>query len=490
MTDLDPSAVRLTSLVEACHARLAGQLRARERFFALSVGLSGLCGLLVLGTRYVPVPMALLVVCLGAWAAWQRVHKHLPDRYSVAQLADLRAGLADALSTAYHFRNAPRGERNGVIRFQREAAEHASRGASPEQLFPAVPQFTRRVAAWLVGAALVLAAVRVAVQENVTFEPPLPSILLAAIFGSTPPVAGQPSTQPAALVDPANDTSLPADEPPAPRAEPGQDTEPPRLADEQDHAQTAAAEEPPEVEGLIPIPLDEEAGANGAEDTQAGSDGQQGPSDDGEQAMLPPPDGEWDEQAQSLLDKLKQAFENMLQTLDMASIDSSEADSSAEPGSGSSDQPSAADASAESQASELDPAGQSADASMEGGEPGAEAGESASAGATTGEDTDGQTSGGENASAAGSSDGDKTLAEARQLEAFGALEELYMERAENIVGEVTIETTLAEQSASVPYTHTDVPSSEGSGVVTRDEVPAAYRTYVRNYFEALREDSR
>ncbi|MDE0102808.1 MAG: hypothetical protein OXN89_10550 [Bryobacterales bacterium] len=490
MTDLDPSAVRLASLVEACHARLAGQLRARERFFALSVGLSGLCGLLVLGTRYVPVPMALLVVCLGAWAAWQRMHQHLPDRYSVAQLADVRAGLADALATAYHFRDAPRRGRNAVIRVQREAAEHASRRASPEQLFPAVPHLTRRVAAWLLGAALVLAAIRVAVQENVTFEPPLPSILLAAIFGSAPPVAGQPPTQPAALVDPAGDARLPSDESPARRAEAGQDTEPPSLTDDQDHAQAEAAEEPPEVEGLIPVPLDEEAGANRAEDTQAGSDGQQGRSDDGEQTMPPPPDGEWDEQAQSLLDKLKQAFENMLQTLDMASFDSSEAESSADPGSGSSDQPSADAASAESQASELDPAGQSADASMEGGEPGSEAGESASAGATTGEDTSGQTSSGENASAAGSSDGDKTLAEAMQLEAFGALEQLYMERAENMVGEVTVETRLAEQSATVPYTQTDVPSGEGSGVVTRDEVPAAYRTYVRNYFEALREDSR
>ena len=246
----------------------------------------------------------------------------------------------------------------------------------------------------------------------------------------------------------------------------------------------------PDVEGLITVPL-EEQGPEGsledsmlrAEDSDLSPDGQDGdlPSDAGSDA--------WDEEAQSLFDKLKQAFDNMLQTLDMASNESSSSESGQEQENGSTEETASSGNPADSGEAEQDPSALAADASMEGGEAGPEAGESASAGTTSGEDSTGDQSGGENASAAGTSDGDKELAEAEQLEVLGALEELYMERAEKMRGEVTIETRLAEQSASVPYNQRSTSHGDGEGSVSRDEIPAPYRTYIQNYFDTLRRNA-
>ena len=61
-----------------------------------------------------------------------------------------------------------------------------------------------------------------------------------------------------------------------------------------------------------------------------------------------------------------------------------------------------------------------------------------------------------------------------------------MQRAENIKGDVTIETRLAEQNASVPYNQRSTSHADRGGAISRDEIPAAFRTYIKNYFEALR----
>ena len=56
-------------------------------------------------------------------------------------------------------------------------------------------------------------------------------------------------------------------------------------------------------------------------------------------------------------------------------------------------------------------------------------------------------------------------------------------------GEVTIETRKAEQSASVPYNERATVHSDRGGAISRDEVPVQYRTYIQNYFQALRRNS-
>ncbi len=490
MPDIPAASGVIESLVRTCRARIASQQTRRDGFLAVAVALLGICALLLMGTRYVPFATLPLIAVLGAWLAIRHWRLTIPDDYAVAQRIDQKEGLSDQLATAFHFRTVGRAHSPQVAESQYERATEVAAGVAPEAVFPRTAPATQRHAALLLATAVLFLGLRAGLQPTLSFEPPLATLLLSSLFGleSQPPV----NQRAAAQIDrpspegPTEDGEKLAGRPDA-EAESSDSPLP-----EESFQPPDATDEMPDVDGLVTVPLDEML----AEGLEEDSSLEAGELDDG---LLPddtagdaPPDpGEdpWSEEAQSLLDKLKQAFENMLQTLDLASVESADSEQGQEQGSGS----------AEESASQGDPAdtgeaGQEmsselADASMEGGQPGEEAGETASAGNTSGEDSSGLDSSGENVSAAGTSDGSKEFAAAEQLEVLGGLEDLYMERAENMSGEVTIETRLAEQSASVPYNERSTMHADQGGAISRDEIPVQYRTYIQNYFQALRRNS-
>ena len=489
VSDLSPGFVE--ALVENCRSRIVRQLRAREGYLALAVSLIGFCSLLVLGTRYVPFVTLPLVAGLGAWIAVQRFGAGLPTRYAVAQLVDTNSGLRDALSTAYYFRTAGVGwQSTDVASAQYESASKLTVKIDPKQAFPGAISQAQRSSVWLLASALALFGLRVGLQAEHSFEPPLASLILTAIFGEQLPSQARALPRTAEIDRSRGEQALPGDEEFFERSASQQDSPDSQLPSEDHEQPPEQVGEMPDVEGLITVPL-EQQGPEGPPDDSMLQAEQSDLSSEREGGDMPTDPGSeaWDEEAQSLFDKLKQAFDNMIQTLDMASTESTSSESGQEQGSGSTEEAASSGNPADSGEAEQDPSAQAADASMEGGEPGPEAGESASAGSTSGEDSTGQQSGGENASAAGTSDGDKELAEAEQLEVLGALEELYMERAEKMRGEVTIETRLAEQSASVPYNQRSTSHGDGGGAVSRDEIPAPYRTYIQNYFDTLRRNA-
>ncbi len=461
----------------------------QECFLVLAVCLTGVCGLLLLGTRYFPFATLPLVAGLGIWAALRRYSAEVPDDYTVAQRVDSHEALSDALSTAYHFRTAGIGTRSAdVAAAQYESAAKSAAEIQPQRVFPRTVPPTQRASLLLLASAVLFFSLRIGVQPQVSFEPPLASLLLSTLFGYQPE-PNAPAPQQIASMDPGPD-ALPELGEDDLLLRPQADLEPDHVVLPEEESDEAAGtpSEMPEVEGLITLPLEEQAPDGMLQDVAVDSDQIGEGSQEGD--MPPDPGGDdWGEEEQGLLDKLKQAFENMLRTLDMASTETADSESGQEQGSGSTEEAASEGNSADSGDAEQDPSSQTADASMEGGELGSEAGETASAGSTSGEDSSGDQSSGENASAAGTSDGDKELAEAQQMEVLGALEELYMERAKNMTGEVTIETRLAEQSASVPYNQRSTSHADGGGAVTRDEIPGPYRTYIQNYFDTLRRNS-
>jgi hypothetical protein len=95
---------------------------------------------------------------------------------------------------------------------------------------------------------------------------------------------------------------------------------------------------------------------------------------------------------------------------------------------------------------------------------------------------------GEAASASGSAEGSKELAEhaAEQQAAMDALEEFYLKRADEIQGEIMVETTETEQTAQTPYRNVAGRHADRGGAVNRDEIPLAYQRYIENYFRNLR----
>jgi hypothetical protein len=492
---MSPSASKpglVETLVQNCRLRIASQIRKQECFLALALAMLGVCGLLLLGTRYVPVVMLPLTASLGAWVAFKRWKLSVPDEYFVARQIDDREELSDELATAYYFR--ARGDgvfSRRVADSQYEVASETARSVDPERVFPNALAPSQRVSVYCLASAALLFGLRVGVQSKLSFEPPLAPLLLESLFGYQPQTRGADQSR-AAQIDQGQvpDESL-TEEDFREQLAAASETNEQGLPDEESEDPARDADKLPEVEGLITVPLEEQVAEDSLREsstqTEQGSDGSAGD----ESADLPsdPDVDSWNEDTQSLLDKLKQAFENMLQTLDMASVESANSETGQEQGSGSTEESASAGEPADSGSADEQMSTQAADASMEGGEPGPEAGETASAGSTTGEDSSGDQSSGENASAAGTSDGSKEFVEAEQLDVLGDLEALYMERAERMKGDVTVETRLAEQSASVPYNQRSTSHADQGGAISRDEIPPAYRSYIQNYFETLRRNS-
>ncbi len=483
-----PSPGLVETLVYAGRRRIASAVRRRECFYALAVAVLGCCALLLLGTRYVPWALLPLGAALGVWAACQRWKSGVPGSYAIAQLIDSHEDLSDELATAYHFRTNGNGAaRPSLADTQYRRACRTAAGIVPEAVFPTATPWTQRASLWLLAAAVVLFGLRAAVQPKLSFEPPLATLLLHTLLGY-PADRADAALAAAARIDgppPATAASEEQEAPPGHRqnsAPSGLD-----LPEEQYSETREDAEDLPEVEGLLTVPLDEvEVEGLDADDGLASAAvDDEAASEDGATPPPDPSDESWDEEAQSLLDKLKQAFENMLETLDMASVEGADSEAGREQGSGQAEEAAAEGEPADSGSAENSDGGEADEAAMEGGEQG-EAGDEAASAGGQGEDSSGEQSSGENASAAGSSDGSKEFAEAAREEVLGALEELYMERAENMRGDVTVETRLAEQSASVPYNRRVTAHADRGGAISRDEIPAAYRAYIRNYFETLR----
>ncbi len=491
MSTVSASSGVIETLVRTCRARIASHNLRREGFLAVGTTLSGICALLLMGTRYVPIAVLPLVAAFGVWLAVRRWTMEMPDEYAVAQLIDRQERLCDEVATAFHFRSVGGADASEVADAQYGRAARAAEGITPDALFPGTAPTTQRNAAFLLATAVLLVGLRAGLQSTLSFEPPLASLVLSSLFGFEPEHraavrAAVAKIDHAPLDSAVEEAGLLTDRPDAESESsdgplPEESYEPPEMPNEM-----------PEVEGLITLPMEELSAEAQGEDaslldggTEHGTGADKGTGDTPTDAG----DDSWSDEAESLLDKLKQAFDNMLQTLDMASTETAESDQGQEQGSGNTEEassqgdPADAGETAEQMSSEL------TDASMEGGQPGDEAGESASAGNTSGEDSSGEDSSGENASAAGTSDGSKELAVTEQSDVLGTLEELYMERAENIKGEVTIETHLAEQSASVPYNERSTVHADQGGAISRDEIPVQYRTYIQNYFEALRRNT-
>ena len=178
---------RVETLVATCLSRIARQVIRRESFLAIAVALLGICLLLLLGTRYVPVALSLLTGCFGIWAAVNRWWTGIPDPYSVAQQIDHRQGLADRISTAYFFRSFPnRDAREHVVESQYELAARSAGEVDPEVVFPRRVPPTQRASVWLLCAALLLFGLRASVSARLSFEPPLATLLLGSLFGYAP----------------------------------------------------------------------------------------------------------------------------------------------------------------------------------------------------------------------------------------------------------------------------------------------------------------
>lgn len=493
---VDSSKSAIDEAVAQGRRRLWAQLGARQLGLAVTIALAGPVILLAVGAVYFPTAALWLFALAGAACGYSLWRRARPGEYQVARVLDFRFATEDQISTAYYFGHSEAHEASAIDE-QRTLALRALAGHSVDHELPWEAPRTALWAAGMFALAAALLLVRLAVQPTLSLEPPLTAVLFPGLGESRQarlveeqqldPEAGRDGEEAASLERQQLAESRPPSERPTPPValagdEPG--------ASEEDF-------EMPEVEGLSldgeegdELSFDSE-GANGEEGSREGSPDEKGSEIGGEEpGQEPESSGDWSEESNSLLERLKDAFEKMVENLSMESPEDSQ-NASQESGEGS-ESSEASEAGEQAQA-EANAAGEQAtDAEMEGGEPGEGEPQQAAEGGGANDSEQGANEG-QSASASGTAEGDKQIAEeaARQEAELDALEEFYMQRADELAGEIMVETTVAEQqSARTPLRSVDGRHADRGGLVSRDEVPAAYRQYVETYFQKIRSKAR
>ncbi len=478
--------------------------RARRRFFgnellseganAASAALIAFILLLLAGSEVLDWRWAALIPAAAAAAGLYRARRRLPTPYVLAQIVDRRMALADTLSTALYF---SQGGRPSPVSPEMRQCQFAQAGRASEavDVRRAIP-YTMPRTAWLLAALILVAsslfALRYGLNRRLDLKPPLARILQQT-FGPTP------------RTELARD--LERNRPPAPEPQEDSDTpvdRDPRSGGESDPAadnssdgsnqpgadKNGAAAGDPRKQGEK-----SEKPGEGEEEAQAGSSseakdsgnsgsGQQGNAKSEQKQQSGAQQDANSGQNSSLLNKVKDAFQNLL--------------SRAKPQQGDTgQQPSAADqkgqqgkgqqAGAKQQSARNGPqqtSGQQGD-SQEG-----QAGQDAQSsqdpqGKGTGKSDSPQASK-QPGSGIGSQDGDKSIKQAEQLAAMGKITEIFGKRSANITGEATLEVNSTSQQLRTPYAPRGAQHAQSGAEIDRDEVPVALQAYVEQYFEQVR----
>jgi hypothetical protein len=92
-------------------------------------------------------------------------------------------------------------------------------------------------------------------------------------------------------------------------------------------------------------------------------------------------------------------------------------------------------------------------------------------------------------SGVGKADGDKSIKDAEQLQAMGKISEIIGKRAKDIAGEVMVEVNGGKQQLRTQYSNSAAKHAESGGEIHRDEVPLQHQQYVQQYFEQVRKQS-
>jgi hypothetical protein len=431
----------------------------------------------------------LLLPLAAAGIAGYRIRQRMPGLYATAQRVDRRAGLSDAVSTAFFFTSSERKAQHSpeLVRLQFAQAEQVSQTVDVRQAIPyTIPQ-TAYIAAALLLVATSVFALRYGLTERLDLKQPLARILQQRLG-----IGGQEER--AARLDPQKaakdllDKDLASDNGEQTTANDAV-TQPP-----EDAAENYAGEQSQPSTGK----LDQNKKTNQTQE-QSDSDQDQGDqaeeaSSDGKQNSGSPKDGQKsgkDSQSgssgesksandnQSLLSKMKDAMQNLLSSLKQPN--QQQQNSSNQNGkSGKSQQNQG-----KQQAQKGDKKNSQSNESQE--QQSADEGEQAqNAQGQSADKADSALANKQPGSGAGNKDGSKDLRQAEQLAAMGKISEIIGKRAANVTGEATVDVQNTSQQLRTSYQERQAEHTQTGAEINRDEIPVALESYVQQYFEQLR----
>jgi hypothetical protein len=466
----------LQKLLEQARRRVLTQLVLEKGIVALIVALSGAIVLLLAGTQILDWYWIALLAAVSLGAGLYQLRGRIPGLYNVAQRIDRKLGLADALSTAFHFARNPDPYRQTICERQARDANETARGVEVRVAVPySRPKYLAPAAVLLV-AAMGLFAVRYLVTGSLSLEPSLVKIALDSFFGGSPKLAKNVTKQGGFKPEPFDPGAPDA----AAKGEDKKNDEDPNNAiDQPDNAgDDAQAGGDQKQDGTTPG-QDSAKGDENQQGADKQSDQQNKPQDSNQQGKQDNNQNgkQGQDKQSSMFDKLRDALSNMMKG---SKSNDSQQQSSKQNGKQDSQQSESQDGQQQGQ-SQGEQQQQASSGSQQTGEGKQD---------QNGSDAKSDQRAGEKASqdaknGIGSADGDKKAREAAMLEAMGKIEEILGKRQQNVSGEM-IEVGSTKQQLKTPFLQKQGEHAEAGGEIHRDEVPPMYQQFVEQYFEEIR----
>jgi hypothetical protein len=468
-----PSPVpELDALIGQARRRAAAQATLDVSLVGAIAALGIFVLVLIAGSGVLHWGWCLAAAVAAAGWAWFRQRRRLMDAYRTAQRIDNALESQDLLSTAWHF--AGSAGKSDFVDAVLGQAGGAAAAADVEALLPWKTPRKGYIAAGLLAVCLVLLGVRLGVLKTLDLRAGLAEVRFDTVTGAS--VAANKKLAKADQIRPFEGVGVDI---------PGYEASSLTGDEKQEQFQQL------EVESNEP-------GASGQKSQRSG-DGQQGEGGEAGQEGDEPsaeeaPTGAQDpsrapgdrgssskqDKKNSLMEKMKDAFANLMDKLKMepqgGEGKQSASSKSSQPGQGQKKNGKGEKGQSKDGQAEAD--GEKSDAEGEGSQ-------SQQAKSLSGQPPEPPS--GDPKSGMGTQDGSKETEMAEDAEAMGKLSELFGRRSLNVKGEVMVEVTKSKnQGLRTPLVDRQATHSESGGEVSRDEVPLHLQEYVQRYYERVR----
>jgi hypothetical protein len=468
-------------LIRKARRRLLYNELLSQAALALCTACAALILLLILGTQILNWYWAALIPAAAVVLAAYRVRRRRPALYATAQLVDRRLDLADSLSTAVFF-----DENNGpaaaaeVRQLQRQQAERVAGGVDLRLAVPYTMPRTAYPAAALILVAASLVGVRYGLTRRLDLGQPMARILQQSLGLETPETARN-----APRKDFNSKGSTPEDgdsplaqdrQPDAPDAQPGDPLEENNEAKDQDSKGKQASKDSKDGANPDGQGDDRKQGDQRAADNQ-NSDSKNGDKEGQDQSGGQEQSG--NSNSSSLLNKMKEAMQNLLSSMKQQPNGSQQQqqqqNNSAQAGKQKGQQNGGKAPKGEKQSGQSGGEEQDPDLNSE----------SQQAENSPGQGSDAQPANKQPGGGVGSRDGGKDVKQAEQLAAMGKISQIIGKRQQNLSGEATVEVQSTVQQLKTAYSDRTAQHTDSGGEIGRDEIPAAFESYVQQYFEQV-----
>ena len=494
----------LQSLIENGRRRRLFQLTCDYFVVSLAAVFAGAILLLLVGTQILDwYWLAILFAGAFGYGVWTVV-RNAPSLYQIAQLIDARLHLYDAVSTAFHFASADKWVSTDVRDAQAFQAQEVASSADVRAALPFVwPRYTLWAAGLALGA-LSLFGIRYLVTQSMDTKPSLVAMAFENFFTPSADRAAEqaknskkrrpddPDMEKLGVqvnnseterndLDPGNDATNIVDTP---------DVNNPDSNGDNGKSKAKTDQVDVKAEGKDPGDEEGEKGKENA-DSKGKDSGDQGNNsgDQQQQSGKQQQDKKGDQKGEqsSLMDKMKDAMQNMLNKLKMDSnqqkqqqqAQNSKDGQQSGKGQQKSDDKGQQDKNGQQQSGQGDQKDQKAEAQ---GQQGQKQENAQGKGGEQGK----QPQSPDAKSGVGKSDGNKDIEAAEMAKAMGKISEILGKRQKDVTGEMMIEVSSGKQQLKTSYSGQTAAHKEAGGEINRDEVPLIYQQYVEKYFDQIR----